>query len=81
MSQYLGISGQILGRLTGTVLCAKGSKGESTEKPAFGSCVNIGLNLKFTKKNEEVPGYTKLTSDGWLYSEKTQEVIEQYLEK
>ncbi|KAH3827404.1 hypothetical protein DPMN_129341 [Dreissena polymorpha] len=36
--------------------------------------VNVGLNLKFTKRQEEVPGFTKLAEGNqWLYSNKLHE--------
>lgn len=43
--------------------------------------VNVGLNLKFNKKNEEVPGYTKRTEKEWLYSAAVEELLAEYLER
>lgn len=43
--------------------------------------VNAGLNLKFNKKNEEVPGYTKRTEKEWLYSAAVEELLAEYLER
>lgn len=43
--------------------------------------VNVGLNLKFNKKNEEVPGYTKRTEKEWLYSVAVEELLAEYLER
>lgn len=43
---------------------------------------NVGLNLKFSKKNEEVPDYTKKDADGvWLYSSKVLQIVGEYMEK
>lgn len=42
---------------------------------------NIGLNLKFNKKNEEVPGYTKRTEKEWLYSAAVEELLAEYLDR
>lgn len=42
---------------------------------------NVGLNLKFNKKNEEVPGYTKRTEREWLYSLAVEELLAEYLER
>lgn len=42
---------------------------------------NIGLNLKFNKKNEEVPGYTKRTEKEWLYSAAVEEVLAEYVDR
>ena len=72
-AQRLGLSNHMVSRITGTVLILRGS-GSNPESRA-----NIGLNLKFTKRGEEVPGYTKKTEDGWLYSGKCLEVINGYL--
>lgn len=41
----------------------------------------MGLNLKFNKKNEEVPGYTKRTEKEWLYSAAVEELLAEYLER
>lgn len=43
--------------------------------------VNVGLNLKFNKKNEEVPGYTKRTEKEWLYSAAVEDLLAEYLER
>lgn len=42
---------------------------------------NVGLNLKFNKKNEEVPGYTKRTEKEWLYSAAVEELLAEYLDR
>lgn len=42
---------------------------------------NVGLNLKFNKKNEEVPGYTKRTEREWLYSLAVEELLAEYVER
>lgn len=42
---------------------------------------NVGLNLKFNKKNEEVPGYTKRTEKEWLYSDAVEELMSEYLDR
>ncbi|XP_074653880.1 5'-3' exoribonuclease 1-like isoform X2 [Tubulanus polymorphus] len=76
VAKRLGISGHLLSRITGTVFIAKGSKDE----PRDGK-INIGLNLKFNKRNEEVPGYTKKTDDGWQYSNKALQEIGLYMER
>ncbi|MGH0136330.1 UNVERIFIED_CONTAM: hypothetical protein FKN15_036028 [Acipenser sinensis] len=41
---------------------------------------NVGLNLKFNKKNEEVPGYTKKSGNEWLYSVAVEELLAEYVE-
>lgn len=42
---------------------------------------NVGLNLKFNKKNEEVPGYTKRTEKEWVYSAAVEELLGEYLDR
>lgn len=42
---------------------------------------NVGLNLKFNKKNEEVPGYTKRTEKEWLYSAAVEKLLAEYLDR
>lgn len=41
--------------------------------------VNVGLNLKFNVKNKETPGYTMKVNNTWLYSEKTINLIKEYM--
>ncbi|XP_063418054.1 5'-3' exoribonuclease 1-like isoform X2 [Mytilus trossulus] len=79
LAQRLGINSHFLSRITGSIFIKKGSREES--KDTRGDSVNIGLNLKFTKRNEEVPGYTRLAPNGWTYSEKAMETIGEYLRK
>lgn len=42
---------------------------------------NVGLNLKFNKKNEEVPGYTKKFGSEWMYSSAVEQLLAEYLER
>ncbi|XP_062594329.1 5'-3' exoribonuclease 1-like [Saccostrea cucullata] len=76
-AQWVGTSSHFLSRITGSIFVKRGSR----EEPDDSKMVNIGLNLKFTKKNEEVPGYTKLTNEGWLYSQKATDMVLAYLQK
>lgn len=46
-AQRLGISSHLLSRITGTIYVIQTSKDEVAK-------YNVGLNLKFNKKNEEV---------------------------
>ena len=55
------------------VLGAREQQSDSASKS------NIGLNLKFSKRQEEVCGYTKRTEDGqWLYSMATINLVLDY---
>lgn len=68
-------SSHLLSRITGTVLI------QTSEIDAYAK-VNIGLNLKFNKSNQEVVGYTKKV-DGryWNYSDKAIQLIKEYVNK
>ena len=63
---------------------------EKGTQQSSGWCQNIGLNLKFTKSNEEVMGFTKRVSNdrhtpygggSWLYSEKCIAVVREYMDR
>ena len=69
-AQRLGIGTPFLGRITGTIRVCHGDK-----------YTDIGLNLKFTKRQEEAPGYTKSVEGRWLYSEKAIDVLTQYMQR
>ncbi|XP_015189014.1 PREDICTED: 5'-3' exoribonuclease 1 isoform X2 [Polistes dominula] len=73
-AQRLGISSHLLSRITGTIYIAQNNPRE---------VINIGLNLKFNKRNEEVPGYTKKEYGygQWLYSKRAIELIRDYMAK
>eukprot|EP00095_Tigriopus_kingsejongensis_P010572 maker-scaffold1137_size60140-snap-gene-0.17 protein:Tk10572 transcript:maker-scaffold1137_size60140-snap-gene-0.17-mRNA-1 annotation:"5 -3 exoribonuclease 1" len=81
VARYLniGMSTHLLSRITGTMFVIKGAKGADADRA---SKCNIGLSLKFNKRNEEVRGFT--TRDGeknWLYSDQVGEIIYEYHEK
>ncbi|KAF7987890.1 hypothetical protein HCN44_003753 [Aphidius gifuensis] len=83
-AQRLGISSHLLSRITGSIFVTpstttteqndKNDKNERRQK-------NIGLNLKFNKKNEELPGYTKKVNGQWLYGAKSVGLIRNFMEK
>ncbi|XP_022244143.1 5'-3' exoribonuclease 1-like, partial [Limulus polyphemus] len=76
VAQKLGISSHMLSRMTGTVFVQTNSlESMSANK------TNVGLNLKFNKKNEEIPGYSRKIDNIWFYSEKAVEVMKEYIEK
>ncbi|XP_075211430.1 5'-3' exoribonuclease pacman isoform X2 [Lycorma delicatula] len=76
MAQRLGISSHLLSRITGSIFVVDVEPGASTETAQK---TNIGLNLKFNKKNEEVCGYTKKENGQWFYSMKAGQLINDYL--
>lgn len=71
----LSISENVFNRITGTVLVIAGSKRQISSEGT--SKMNIGLQLKFPKANEELAGYTKKDRI-WLYSEKVLSVVNEY---
>lgn len=77
LASRLGITGYLVSRFSGSIFIGRGSK----KNPHGEQKVNVGLNLKFNKKNEEVPGYTKRTEKEWLYSAAVEELIAEYLER
>ncbi|XP_059849758.1 5'-3' exoribonuclease 1 isoform X1 [Hypanus sabinus] len=77
LASRLGITGYLVSRLTGSLFIGRGSK----ENPLGEQKMNVGLNLKFNKKNEEVPGYTKKVGNEWLYSSAVEQILSEYLER
>lgn len=37
--------------------------------------------MKFTQKNQEIPGYTRKMNTSWMYSQKAVRLVEEYLDK
>lgn len=77
LASRLGITGFLVSRFSGSIFIGRGSK----KNPCGEQKANIGLNLKFNKKNEEVPGYTKKTEKEWLYSAAVEELLAEYLDR
>ncbi|XP_061588821.1 5'-3' exoribonuclease 1 [Cololabis saira] len=77
LASRLGISGYLVSRFSGSIFIGRGSK----KNPCGEQRSNVGLNLKFNKKNEEVPGYTKRTEKEWLYSAAVEELLAEYLDR
>ncbi|XP_018595311.1 5'-3' exoribonuclease 1 isoform X3 [Scleropages formosus] len=77
LSSRLGVSSYLVSRFSGSVFIGRGSR----KNPHGEQKSNVGLNLKFNKKNEEVPGYTKRTEKEWLYSAAVEELLAEYLER
>ncbi len=76
LAQRLGISGYFLSRITGAVFITQGNR--DNPRP---NRINIGLNLKHTKRNQELPGYTKKVEDKWQYSDAMLDLVREYLKK
>uniref|UniRef100_A0A8C4QD29 Uncharacterized protein n=1 Tax=Eptatretus burgeri TaxID=7764 RepID=A0A8C4QD29_EPTBU len=73
----LGISPYLLSRITGTIYVARGSK----RGPKGDQRCNVGLNLKFSQRNEEVRGYTRREGSEWLYSTATETLLSNYVQR
>lgn len=71
------MSRQLFTRVTGSIFVSTSPKFQSTEDT---NKINIGLNLKFSKKNQEIPGYTKRDGTLWFYSDKAIQLVKQYSE-
>ncbi|XP_071541169.1 5'-3' exoribonuclease 1 [Panulirus ornatus] len=83
-AQRIGLSSHLLARLTGTVYLVPPS-GTLSENETRAK-LNIGLNLKDNKRNEEVAGYSRKTQELneksiWLYSDQTVETLVEYQKK
>ncbi|XP_070562062.1 5'-3' exoribonuclease 1-like isoform X2 [Ptychodera flava] len=78
LGRKLGISSHLVSRITGMFFVFKGCRAEGGANK-----INIGLNLKFNKKNKEVPGFTKKNEEDnlWLYSYQTLDLIAEYISK
>uniref|UniRef100_A0A672V840 5'-3' exoribonuclease 1 n=1 Tax=Strigops habroptila TaxID=2489341 RepID=A0A672V840_STRHB len=77
LASRLGVSGYLVSRFTGSIFIGRGSK----KNPHGEHKANVGLNLKFNKKNEEVPGYTKKVGNEWMYSSAVEQLLAEYLER
>ncbi|XP_018800269.1 PREDICTED: 5'-3' exoribonuclease 1 [Bactrocera latifrons] len=72
----VSIQMRCLGRVTGTVLVVAGARRK--ELPENVSKVNIGLQLKFPKQQEERAGYCRRINNQWYYSSKAMSLIQEY---
>ncbi|XP_053454555.1 5'-3' exoribonuclease 1 isoform X4 [Nycticebus coucang] len=77
LASRLGVSGYLVSRFTGSIFIGRGSR----RNPHGDHKANVGLNLKFNKKNEEVPGYTKKIGSEWMYSSAAEQLLAEYLER
>lgn len=74
-AQRVGISSHLLSRITGAMFVINSDDSSSKVQR-----LNIGLNLKFNKKNEEVQGFTRKDPNGsWLYSKKSLDFVDKYI--
>lgn len=71
----LAISNYVFSRITGTLFV------QTRNQDGLMKTANIGLNLKFSKKNQETPGYTKKFDTTWCYSMKAVDLVREYITK
>lgn len=65
-------------RITGSVFVTMTPKSEASANQS--TKINVGLNLKFSKRNEEIPGYTKREKGNfWLYSYRAVDLVKDYM--
>lgn len=81
VAQRLGISPHLVSRITGTIFLYQTPSEDDTNsnKARRPRKINVGLNLKFNKQNEEVPGWSRKAENGWQYSMKTVDVLKRYI--
>ncbi|XP_053648678.1 5'-3' exoribonuclease 1 isoform X1 [Cherax quadricarinatus] len=83
-AQKVGISSHLLARITGTVfLVPPSGPNNPMADVEMKNKLNIGLNLKSNKRNEEVCGYSRKALDpyekpSWLYSDQVVESLLEY---
>ncbi|XP_036318531.1 5'-3' exoribonuclease 1 isoform X1 [Rhagoletis pomonella] len=75
----IGLQMKCLGRVTGTVLVVAGAR--RAQLPDNVSKVNIGLQFKFPKQQEERAGYCRRINNQWFYSTKAISLVQAYFEK
>ncbi|KAF6767357.1 putative 5-3 exonuclease [Kalmanozyma brasiliensis GHG001] len=69
VAKKCGITGLALAKLTSSMMLSwKDQK------------VNVGLRLKFEAKGEKVLGYSRKSAAGWEFSEKTLELVKDYVQ-
>ncbi|XP_032239667.2 5'-3' exoribonuclease 1 isoform X2 [Nematostella vectensis] len=79
VAQKMGISSSLLGKITAKFFIEQGSREKS--KGQGNKKIDIGLNLKLTKQNKELLGYTRRTQNGWMFTQAARNVITQYINK
>lgn len=77
-SSILGIQANCLARITGSIFLIEGVRRNNL--PDNTPKLNIGLQLKFPKNNEELTGYMRKVGSIWLYSQKAIKLIQSYYE-
>ena len=81
VAQRLGISPHLVSRITGTIFLFQSptEDDKNSDRPRRPRKMNVGLNLKFNKHNEEIPGWSRKAENGWQYSMRTVDVLRRYI--
>ncbi|XP_044268734.1 5'-3' exoribonuclease 1 isoform X2 [Tribolium madens] len=71
----LAMSNYVFSRITGSLFV------QTRNNEGLLKTVNIGLNMKFSKKNQETPGYTRKIENVWFYSDKAVGLVREYVNR
>lgn len=77
VAQRLGLPPVALSKITATFKCEKGSPDNDKGREKF----DLGLNFKFSQRNQELLGYARRTEQGWSLSPAAEEILNQYIKK
>ncbi|KAK6056568.1 hypothetical protein COOONC_05927 [Cooperia oncophora] len=78
----IGVDGRLLSRITGTVFLLHERPPEKEGALSIPERINIGLALKFSKRNQEIADYTRRLENGyWQYSNLCVQLISSYRNK
>lgn len=77
----IGIHVKIFGRITGSILVVKGARRPKSDLPENLSKLNIGLQFKYIKQQEELAGYARRVDYQWLFSSKALLLIQSYVQR
>jgi 5'-3' exoribonuclease 1 len=75
VARELGLNSLLLSRISGNIQVEKGSPENAKEREK----ISIGLNLKFERRNKEMPGYCRRTTEGWAYSPAAIGLVKSYM--
>ena len=77
----IGINVKSLARVTGSILIVKGPKRPKSDLPENVPKLNIGLQFKYVKQQEELAGYARRNDNQWFLSSKAINIVQAYVEK
>ncbi|XP_008193749.1 5'-3' exoribonuclease 1 isoform X2 [Tribolium castaneum] len=69
----LAMSNYVFSRITGSLFV------QTRTNEGLFKTVNIGLDMKFSKKNQETPGYTRKIENVWFYTSKAVDLVREYI--